>query len=45
MFELAIQFFQLKKELNDKNLENSGDSNLSWIEMERKKNFPCEYYN
>ena len=45
MFELAIQFFQLKKELNDKNLENRGDSNLSWIEMERKKNFPCEYYN
>ena len=45
MFELAIQFFQLKKESNDKNLENSGDSNLSWIEMERKKNFPCEYYN
>ena len=45
MFELAIQFFQLKKELNDKNLENSGDSNFSWIEMERKKNFPCEYYN
>ena len=45
MFELSIQFFQLKKELNDKNLENSGDSNLSWIEMERKKNFPCEYYN
>ncbi len=45
MFELAIQFFQLKKELNDKNLENSGDSNLSWIEMERRKNFPCEYYN
>ena len=31
MFELAIQFFQLKKELNDKNLENRGDSNLSWI--------------
>ena len=45
MFELAIQFFQLKKELNDKNLENRGDSNLSWIEMERRKNFPCEYYN
>ena len=45
MFELAIQFFQLKKELNDKNLENSGDSNLSWIEKKKKKNFPCEYYN
>ena len=45
MFELAIQFFQLKKELNDKNLENRGNSNLSWIEMERRKNFPCEYYN
>ena len=45
MLELAIQFFQLKKELNDKNLENRGDSNLSWIEMERRKNFPCEYYN
>ena len=46
MFELAIQYFQLKKELDDiKNLENSGESNLSWIENERKKNFPCEYYN
>ena len=45
MFELAIQYFQLKKELDDiKNLENSGESNLSWIENERKKNFPCEYY-
>ena len=46
MFELSIQYFQLKKELDDiKNLENSGESNLSWIENERKKNFPCEYYN
>ena len=45
MFELAIQFYQIKKELEHiKNLENS-DSSLSWIEMERKKNFPCEYYN
>ena len=45
MFELAIQFFKLKKDLNDiKNIENNEDSNLSWIEMERKKNFPCEYY-
>ena len=46
MFELSIQFFQLKKELDEiKKMENSGESTLSWIEMERKKNFPCEYYN
>ena len=46
MFELAIQYFKLKKELEDiKNMENSGESNLSWLEIERKKNFPCEYYN
>ena len=46
MFELAIQYFRLKKELEDiKNMENSGESNLSWLEIERKKNFPCEYYN
>ena len=25
--------------------ENSGESTLSWMEMERRKNFPCEYYN
>ena len=46
MFELSIQFFKLKKELDEiKKMENSGESTLSWIEMERKKNFPCEYYN
>jgi len=46
MFELSIQFFQLKQELDDlKKIENSGESTLSWIEMERRKNFPCEYYN
>ena len=45
MFELAIQFFKIKKELDDKNMENSGENSLSWIEIERKKNFPCEYYN
>ena len=46
MFELSIQFFQLKKELDEiKKMENSGESTLSWIELERKKNFPCEYYN
>ena len=46
MLELSIQFFQLKQELDEiKKMENSGESTLSWIEMERKKNFPCEYYN
>ena len=46
MLELSIQFFQIKQELDEiKKMENSGESTLSWIEMERKKNFPCEYYN
>ena len=45
MFELALEYFNLKKEMNYKNMEDSGESNLSWIEVERRKNFPCEYYN
>ena len=46
MFEMAIQFFKLKKDLNEiQNQENNSESTLSWIEIERRKNFPCEYYN
>ena len=46
MFEMAIQFFKLKKDLSEiQNQENNSESTLSWIEIERRKNFPCEYYN
>ena len=46
MFELAIQYFNMKKELdNMKNIQNNENSNLTWVEIERRKNFPCEYYN
>ena len=46
MFEMAIQFFKLKKDFNEiQNQENNSQSTLSWIEIERRKNFPCEYYN
>ena len=46
MFEMAIQFFKLKKDFNEiQNQENNSQSSLSWIEIERRKNFPCEYYN
>ena len=48
MFELAIQFYNLKKEMNEiKTREENDNDNegLSWIEIERRKNFPCEYYN
>ena len=46
MFELAIQYFNMKKEFdNMKNIQNNENSNLTWVEIERRKNFPCEYYN
>ena len=46
MFELAIQYFNMKKELDDmKNIQNNENNNLTWVEIERRKNFPCEYYN
>jgi chromosome segregation ATPase len=46
MFELAIQYFNMKKELDEmKNIQNNENSNLTWVEIERRKNFPCEYYN
>ena len=46
MFEMAIQFFKLKKDFNEiQSQENNSQSTLSWIEIERRKNFPCEYYN
>ena len=45
MLELAIQFFSLKKEMDEiKTIEND-EQNLSWVQIERKKNFPCDYYN
>ncbi len=46
MFELAIQFFNMKNEIKEiKSRENNNNEGLSWIEIERRKNFPCEYYN
>ena len=45
MFELAIQYFGLKKEMDDKIKENNENNELSWVEIERRKNFPCDYYN
>ena len=46
MFELAIQYFNMKKELDEmKNIQNNENNNLTWVEIERRKNFPCEYYN
>ena len=45
MLELAKDFFSLKKEISNINNMKSNDTNLSWVEIERKKNFPCEYYN
>ena len=46
MFELAMQYFNMKKELDEiKNIQNNENSNLTWVEIERRKNFPCEYYN
>ena len=43
MFELAIQVFNLKKELDEAKTKKNINNNLTWIEMERKKNFPCDY--
>ena len=46
MFELAISYFNLKKEMDKiKISDNDENKGLSWVEMERRKNFPCEYYN
>lgn len=46
MFELAIQYFNMKKELDEvKNIQNNESNNLTWVEIERRKNFPCEYFN
>ena len=46
IFELAIQFFNMKNEIKEiKSRENNNNEGLSWIEIERRKNFPCEYYN
>ena len=43
MFELAIQVFNLKKEVDEAKMKKNINNNLTWIEMERKKNFPCDY--
>ena len=45
MFELAIQLFSLKKEMDEIKNNEINNNGLSWIEIERRKNFPCEYYN
>ena len=45
MFELAIQLFSLKKEMDEIKKNEINNNGLSWIEIERRKNFPCEYYN
>ena len=43
MLELAIQYFNFKNEMNDKNKKDNENNGLSWIEIERRKNFPCDY--
>ena len=45
MFELAIQLFSLKKEMEVKKNRENNNSGLSWVEIERRKNFPCEFYD
>lgn len=51
LYELAIQFITLKEKIDSSqngniNIGNNKDSkSISWVEIERRKNFPCDYYN
>ena len=44
IFELAIQFYNLKNKADQLKIRENNNNSLTWIEMERKKNFPCDYY-
>ena len=44
MYELAIHFMKVEAQRQLEDMEYEGD-NLSWIEIERRKNFPSDHYN
>ena len=44
MYELAIHFMKVEAQRQLEDMEYEGD-NLSWIEMERRKNFPSDHYS